>query len=114
MFKLFVVVFALFAMVPLYDSYAGDPTQKIVDGECYKLVLGQEGENAYWVPCDKDNTDIGFNKPNCEELLRGRWRSFDKSCIQEVYNEEMKKSFKYRWHMEGIYLKVDEDKSVGV
>lgn len=77
-----------------------------VRGQCYHLVEGQEKENHYYVPCGKDNTDIGFNEPNCA-LILGTWRVWDKSCITNNGGK------KWRWWLENDNrLNWEEYKSV--
>ncbi len=68
----------ILALVLLLSACATIPTV-MEGGVCYKEVVGQEKENVYWVPCDKDNTDIGFNRLNCERPpLSGIW--LDNTC----------------------------------
>ena len=60
--------------------FASHPQKNDYKGTCYHVVVGKEGENMYYVPCDKDNSDIGFNEPNCTILMKGKWTDDPKSC----------------------------------
>ena len=60
--------------------FASHPQKNDYQGTCYHVVVGKEGENMYYVPCDKDNDDVGFNEPNCTILLKGKWSEKEHSC----------------------------------
>ena len=53
-------------------------------GQCYHQVEARpfpnEPQNWYYVECNKDNTDYGFNKYNCEVMLEGKWEEDPESC----------------------------------
>lgn len=95
------------AIIPL-DPDPVEPTwipveNKVVDGMCYKEVEGREKENIYWVRCDEDNTDIGFNQPNCEQYLKGVWVGSNKCIVGPI-----------TWELKGKYLDIYKTKDVAI
>lgn len=52
---------------------ATHPDTLVYNGTCYHAVQGKEKQNWYFVGCDKDNNDYGFNQLNCEVILKGKW-----------------------------------------